>query len=79
MHLAHRCLDLEQGLAFEHWLQFFEHLATVDTQKHRALARAIGHTQFDAHEKTIKLRFRQREGADLMLRVLSGDDEEWLG
>ena len=32
--------------------------------------------EFDAHQEAVELRFGQREGADLMHRVLRGDDEE---
>ena len=40
------------------------------------LGGAVGHAEFDAHEETVELRFRQREGADLVLRILRREHEE---
>ena len=45
----------------------------------RALGRAIRHAEFDAHEEAVELRFGQRKGADLVLRILRRDDEERRG
>ena len=38
----------------------------------------IGVAQLDTHEKAVELRFGQRKGADLVRRILRGNDEEWF-
>src|SRR5438132_632070 len=59
MDRAHFCLDLEQCFRVKNWIQFLEHLAPIHPEKHRPLACAVRHAQFDPHQKPIQLRFGQ--------------------
>src|SRR5712675_783462 len=45
-------------------------------EQHLALGGTIRDTEFDAHQETVELRFRQRERPDLMLRILRRQHEE---
>ena len=56
-----------------------EHVAPVGAGEQRALGVAVGVAELDAHQEAVELRLGQREGADLLRRVLRGDDEERLG
>ena len=56
--------------------QFWEHNVLVEQG---AFGRPVGIAELDAHQEAVELRFGQREGADLLGRVLGGDDEEGLG
>ena len=56
-----------------------EHVAAVAAGQQAALRVPVRVAQADAHQKAIQLRFRQRKGADLVSRVLGGDDEERRG
>ena len=53
--------------------------APPTTFEQAALSLTIRIAEFEAHEKTVELRFRQWEGADLARRVLRGDDKEGFG
>ena len=78
MHLPHGCLDLTQGLDAEDWLQLLQHVTPFHSEQHRALTGSIWNAKLDPHEEAIELRFRQREGADLVLRILRRDNKEGL-
>ena len=78
MRLAYVLLDLEQCLDAEYGLEFLKHVAAVHSQKHRAFAGAVRYAQLDPHQKSVELRLRERESADLMLRILRCDNEERL-
>ena len=53
-----------------------DEVAPVYAGQQVALRLRIRIAQLDAHQEAVELRFRQREGADLVGRVLRGDDEE---
>ena len=53
-----------------------EQIAPVFATQQGALGGSVGIAQFNAHEKTVQLRFGQRKGTDLVRRVLRGDDEK---
>ncbi len=73
---AHGFLNFAQSFHTEDRLQFFQHFAAVHSEEHCAFARSVRHSQFDPHQETIKLRFRKRESADLMLGILRRNHEE---
>ena len=50
--------------------------SAIDAAQKFALGRGSGISQMYAHQKTIQLRLGQRKGADLVLGILGGDDEE---
>ena len=47
-------------------------------QQQRALRLAVGVAQAHAHQETVELRFRQPEGAELLMRILRRHYEKWL-
>jgi hypothetical protein len=79
VHLLHPCLRRGQRGRRHHRLQALDRAAAILAGEQRALRRAIGIAERDAHQKTIELRLRQRIGADLVDRVLRRDHEERLG
>ena len=79
VHRADLALNFEQGGGAEDRFQFLEHFAPIHSEQHGALAGPIRHTQFNAHEKTIELRFGQRKCSHLMLGILRSDNKEWAG
>ena len=54
-------------------------IAPVGAVEQLALGRAVGVAERDAHQEAVELRLGQREGAELIERVLRRDDEEGLG
>ncbi|OQA31557.1 MAG: hypothetical protein BWY57_02319 [Betaproteobacteria bacterium ADurb.Bin341] len=72
-------LQRRKMLGREHWLQCGCRCALVACIEQGALGAAVGITEFEAHQKAVELRFRQGEGADLVRRILRGDDEEGGG
>ena len=62
-----------------HWLSFAPPLmlaALPAGGEQGALGSAVRIAEFDAHQEAVKLRFGERKGADLVGRVLGGDDEK---
>ena len=53
--------------------------AAVAAGQELALGGGIGIAELDRHQEAVELRLRQRIGADLLDRVLRGDDEERIG
>ena len=53
-----------------------QQFAPVGAGQQFALGGAVGIAEFDLHQEAVELRFGQRESADLVRRVLRGDDEE---
>jgi hypothetical protein len=51
----------------------------VAAHQQLALGRSVGVPEVDRHQEAIELGFRQRVCADLLDRVLGGDDEEGVG
>ena len=72
-------LNFRERRAIHDGLQFEQHLTAIQTQEHFPLGRAVRDAEFDAHQKPVKLGFRQGKRADLVLRILGGHDEEWRG
>ncbi|MCY1366733.1 hypothetical protein D9M68_419250 [compost metagenome] len=79
MHLLHALLQGGEFAGGQHRGQAGEHLAAVGAGQQLALGRAVGVAQRDAHQEAVELRLGQREGAELVLRVLRGDHEEGRG
>jgi len=53
--------------------------STVAAHQKLAFGIRIGITELDREQKAVELRFRQWIRADLLDRILRGDDEEWIG
>ena len=53
--------------------------APVFAHQQRAFGGGVRIAQRQAHQEAVELRFGQREGADLVRRVLRGDDEKRVG
>ncbi len=60
-------------------MQLRDQLAPVAAFEKGALGGAAGVAQRDAQQKAVELRLGQGIGAELVERVLGGDDEKWLG
>src|SRR5215831_1605288 len=75
---AHQALRRHQLLGRHRrlWPRFF---GAGGLEQDLALGFAVGITDVDFHQETIKLRFRQRVSAFLLERVLGGEHMEWLG
>ena len=76
--LLHAGLQLHQLGGRHARVEGREHVAPVGAREQRALGVAVGVAELDAHHEAVELRLGQREGADLLGRVLRGDDEERL-
>jgi len=70
MHLEHPALQLVQGLDARYARQRVHELAPIRAAEKLAFRRGRRIAEVHAHEKAIELRLGQREGADLLLRVL---------
>ncbi len=79
MHRLHLALQRGQVFARQQRQHAARHLAPVLAGQEQAFGRAVGVAQRDAHQKAVELRFGQQIGANLVVRVLRGDDEEGLG
>ena len=79
VHLEHPVLQLVQGLDARYARERIHELAPVRAAQQLALRRRRRIAEVHAHEKAVELRLGQREGADLLLRVLRRDHEERLG
>ena len=79
MHALDELLQLDQLARVEARLERRDHVAPLDALEQRALGLAVGIAELDAHLEAVELRLGQREGADLVRRVLRRDDEERLG
>ena len=76
---AHRALQAHDRRGRERRGDPGEQFAPLAAAQQRALVGGVGVAQGDAHEEAVELRFGQREGAELLVRVLRGDHEERLG
>jgi hypothetical protein len=79
MDLQHALLQLTQALGGGNRLQRFDQVAPIDAAQQLALGGSRRIAKVHAHQESIQLRLRQRKCADLILWILRGDDEEWLG
>ena len=75
----HLCLKRQHfGLGQER-AHGVDHGAPVVAGEQFALGGAVGVTQRNAHQKAIQLRLGQSVGAQLVVRILRGDDKKRLG
>ncbi len=79
VHLHHLALQLLQLVRRQKAGQGFHDLAPVLPGEQRAFCDAVRVTERNPHQETVELGFRQRVGAQLVVRVLCGDDEKWRG
>jgi hypothetical protein len=77
--LAHLALQEDQIGRRHAGLERRQHVAPVVAFEQRAFGLGVGIAQLDAHQEAVQLRLGQREGADLVQRVLGGDHEERFG
>ena len=78
-HLPHLLLQGHQFGGFHLRSELGDEVAPVHAGQQAALRLGVRIAQLDAHQEAVELRFRQRKGADLVGRVLRGDDEERHG
>ncbi len=74
-----RLLQLDERRRADHSSLALEHAAPVFAHQQCTLGLAIGIAQPDTQQEAVELALRQREGADLVCRVLRCDHEEGLG
>ena len=70
--------SLQQLLRRERGLERGEQVAAVAAEQQLPLERRVRVAELDAHQEAVELRLGQREGADLVQRVLRRDHEERL-
>jgi hypothetical protein len=68
-----------QGLDAHRGFERVHQIAAIGAAQEFALGGRIRIAQMHAHQEAVQLRLGQRKGADLILGVLRGDDEEGLG
>ena len=79
MDVLHRALRLEQLLGTEDLLDGLERVDDALRVEDRHLLTILGVAELQPDEEAVQLRFRQREGALVLDRVLRRHDEERLG
>src|SRR5277367_519096 len=79
VHVQHALLQPAQALDGCDRGERVHQIAAVPAAQQFALRGGGWITQVHAHQESIQLRFGQRVSADLVLRVLGGDDEKWFG
>ena len=72
-------LDLRQPFAIDDRRQLLERLTTIATLEQFAFGIGLRIADLDPHQKSVELRFRQRERPRLGTRILRRDDEKRLG
>ncbi len=75
-HLRGTLLQGGEFLWCQGGLQLRQQFAPVPALQQGTLGHGVRVAQFDAHQEAVELGFRQGESADLVGRILGGDDEE---
>jgi hypothetical protein len=79
VYAEHRRLQRRELRTARHGRERIDHFAPIDAEQQLAFHQRRRVTEPHPHQKPIELRFRQRERAHLILRILRGDHEERLG
>ena len=79
MNFAHRRAQSPKAGAIEHGLELLKQFPPVPALKHLPFTGSVRHTQFQSHQETIKLGFRQGKRANWMLRVLCRQNNKMIG
>ena len=79
VHLQDLLLQCVQAVGIKHGGEVLGRIALAVACQQGVLGRAVGVAQRQAHEKAVELRLGQGVSANLVERVLCGDDEKWLG